>query len=124
MVNVRVIGPAGDRDVFGRVDTGADDTLIPDHFAAALGVVHLTDPVPIIGIGGGATARFGAVDLEVSDGQTSYRWSAWVGFSSAPPPVYGIKGFLQFFRATFNGRQRYLDLVPHGHAPPPMFPAP
>ena len=46
------------------------------------------------------------------------------GFSSAPPPVYGMKGFLQFFRATFHGRQRYLDLVPHGNAPPPTFPAP
>jgi hypothetical protein len=124
MVNVWVIGPTGNRDVFGRVDTGCDDTLIPQSFATALGVIQLTNPVLISGLGGGSTAQFGAVDLEISDGQSSYRWSAWMGFSSTPTPVYGIKGFLQFFRATFNGRKRYLDLFPQHYAPPPTFRVP
>jgi hypothetical protein len=32
----RVIGPAG--DAFGLIDTGADDTMLPDRFLAPLGV--------------------------------------------------------------------------------------
>ncbi len=124
MVVVRVIGPTGDWDELGRVDTGADETVIPNHIATAVGVVDVSDPVLISGIGGGAVARFGAVDLEISDGQTSYRWSASVAFSTSPLAVYGINGFLQFFRATFNGRHRFLDLVPQGQAPPPTFHVP
>ncbi|MDR3638330.1 MAG: aspartyl protease family protein [Isosphaeraceae bacterium] len=127
MINVRIIGPTDDRDVLGRVDTGADDTLIPDRFAAAIGVVNLSAPVSISGIGGGVVARFGSVDLEISDGQHSDRWSARVGFLIPPAPpatLYGIKGFLQFFRATFNGRRRYLDLIAQGNPPPPQFGGP
>lgn len=126
MISVRIIGPSGNVDVFGRVDTGADDTLIPDHFAAAIGVNQLSNPVLINGVGGGAAARFGSVDLEISDGQNSYRWSAWIGFVSPPhpPPLYGLRGFLRFFRAGFNGRRHYLDLTPLGNAPPPQFVGP
>jgi hypothetical protein len=123
MVEVRVIGPTGDWDELGRVDTGSDETLIPNQIAAEIGVV-MDDPVPVGGVGGGMLARFGTVDLELSDGQTSYRWSASVAFSPYPVALWGLNGFLQYFRATFNGRRQYLNLVPQGYAPPPMFPVP
>jgi hypothetical protein len=121
MVPVRVIGPSGDRDVLGRADSGSDDTLLPQQLAVALGVTSLTDPVPMGGVGGGNFARFGTVDLEIGDGKTVYRWSAYVGFSPHPLPLLGLKGFLQFFTAAFNGRRRHLDLVPNGTAVPPSF---
>jgi hypothetical protein len=124
MITVRVIGPAGDDDVFGRVDSGADDTLLPDYLIARLGVAGLSGYVVIGGIGGATLARFGTVDLEIGQGQTSSRWSARVGFYSHPVPVFGLKGFLQFFTATFNGRRHHLDLVSNGTALPPTFPAP
>jgi hypothetical protein len=124
MLSVRVIGPAGDQGVFGLADTGADDTMLPDPLSADLGVTSLSAPVLIGGIGGVTYVRFGTVDMEVSDGSGSYRWSARVGFSPHPQPVLGIKGFLQFFTATFNGRLRRLDLRPNGMAPPPRFPVP
>jgi hypothetical protein len=124
MITVRVIGPAGEDDVFGRVDSGADDTLLPDYLVARLGVAGLSGPVVIGGIGGATLARFGTVDLELSQGQASTRWSARVGFSSHPGPVFGLKGFLQFFTATFHGRRHHLDLRPNGTAPPPGFTAP
>ena len=54
MINVRVIGPAGDDDIFGRVDSGADDTLLPDYLIATLGVNGLSLPIPIGGIGDAA----------------------------------------------------------------------
>src|SRR5437763_656999 len=86
MVPVRVIGPTGDRDVFGRVDSGADDTMLPAAVAGAIGVTGLTPAVAIGGIGGNVLASFGTVDLEISDGQTVYRWQAYVGFCSHTLP--------------------------------------
>jgi hypothetical protein len=127
MVAVRVIGPAGDRDLLARVDSGADDTMFPHGLVGALGVTGLTaptSPVPIIGISGAVPVQFGTVDLEIGDGQTVYRWSAYVGFYPHHMPVLGIKGFLHFFTATFSGRKRHLTLVWNGLAPPPSLPIP
>jgi hypothetical protein len=123
MIAVRVTGPAGDDDVFGRVDSGADDTMLPDYLVARLGVAGLSGPVVIGGIGGAILARFGSVDLEILRGQSSCCWSARVGFYPHPVPVFGLKGFLQYFRATFDGRRHLLDLIPNGTAPPRSFPA-
>ena len=79
---VRVIGPAGDDAVFGRVDTGADDTLLPDFLIAPLGVA--LDPgavATLAGLDGGTVpVRYGAVDLELADATSSFRWNALVGF--------------------------------------------
>jgi hypothetical protein len=123
MVAVRVISPRGDRAVLCRVDTGADDTLLPHDIVKALGITGLSPPVNIGGIGGSISAEFGTVDLEISDGRTAYRWRARVGFHSSRldtcTPVVGLKGFLQYFTATFDGRLHLLDLVPNGLAVSP-----
>jgi hypothetical protein len=120
MITVRVTGPLGNIDYFGRIDSGADDTLLPEYLVASLGITGLSGPVVIGGIGGATLARFGTVDLEISQGQASVKWSARVGFSSHNAPLFGLKGFLQFFTATFNGRRHYLDLLPNGTALPPV----
>lgn len=124
MVRVRVSGPAGDDDVLGRVDSGADDTMLPDHLIVPLGIAGLSGPVLVGGIGGATLARFGRVDLEISRGPHSVRWSARVGFTPHPLPVLGLKGFLEYFTATFRGRQRVLRLQPNGSAPAPSLPVP
>jgi hypothetical protein len=123
MVPVRVISSVGDRDVLCRADTGADDTLLPHDLVTALGITGLSPPVNVGSLGGNILAEFGTVDLEISDGQATYRWAAYVGFHTSSlyrsTPVVGLKGFLQFFTATFDGQFRHLDLVPNGLAAPP-----
>ncbi len=95
MITVRTIGPAGDVAVFGRVDSGADDTLLPDALIPILGVANnLSIAIPIGGIGGAVLARYGTVDLEIIQGSASSRWAAYVGSSSHRAPVFGIKRFL------------------------------
>ena len=121
MVPVSVFGPTGNDDVFGRVDTGADDTLLPDSLIPILGMGNLSVPIPVGGIGGVTLARYGLVDLEIAQGMTSYRWQAYVGFYSHSLPVFGMKGFLSCFNARLYGRLRYLDLVPNGFGLPPNF---
>jgi hypothetical protein len=124
MISVRVTGPAGMKDVVGRVDSGSDDTLLPDHLIAQLGLNNLSGPIVIGGIGGATLARYGTVDLEITQGATSFGWSAHVGFSSHPGALFGLKGFLQFFTATFDGRLHHLDLSPNGTAISATIPTP
>ncbi len=56
IASIRVIGPAGQRDLIGLVDTGADATLIPAAFASLLGIsLHDDDKEDILGIGRSTT---------------------------------------------------------------------
>ena len=84
MIIVRVIGPIGADDILGRVDSGADDTLLPDYLIPALGVANLSMSIPIGGIGGAVFASYGTVDLEIVQGQASFRWAPT---SASPPPA-------------------------------------
>jgi hypothetical protein len=115
---VKVIGQFGEDKIAGRVDTGADETLLPEHLIELLGIEELTGHVVIRGIGLGTTVRFGTVDMEVGSGAGQpYRWRARVGFYPGFEPLFGITGFLEHFEATFNGPGRFLDLIPAGRAP-------
>jgi hypothetical protein len=96
--------------------------LLPDYLVGSVGITGLSRPIPIDGIGGVTLARFVTVDLEIGEGPASYRWSAYDGFYSHRVPVFGLKGFLRCFKATFNGRRHHLDLIPNGTAAPPNFP--
>ncbi len=117
LVPVRVFGPAGQEDILGLADTGADETLLPDYLIALLGVTHLSPPVSVVGIGGVILARFGTIDLEIRDSQKSFRWSSYVGFRGGlQQPLLGMKGFLRGFNARFYGKGRLLDLIPNGTA--------
>jgi hypothetical protein len=115
LVPVTLIGPTGKRRLFARalLDTGADDTVFPLALAGLLGVA----PRPDGGFGlrwrgQGYPLRFGDVALELYDGLLLWRWSAVVGFSSAPLryPVLGLCGCLQFFDARFLWEPQIVEL--------------
>jgi hypothetical protein len=120
MVPIRIIGPAGSRELVGLADSGADDILLPESLIERLGVIiRPDDRAAIAGITGEATvARYGTVALELARGGRPYRWSAQVGFYGRAKVVLGHADFLDHFTATFNGRQRHLTLQPNGTAPP------
>ena len=56
--------------------------------------------------------RFGPIDLELTDGQSTWRWSAVVGFSPAPIayPILGFNGCLQFMDARFRGADLVVEI--------------
>jgi hypothetical protein len=123
MLHVRIIGPsAANPPIRCRLDTGADDVMVPELEAGFLGVVLVeAKRVPIDTLGQRTTAIYERVDLEISDGPTTWRWSARVGFHDSPPQAYvlGHNGFLEHFTATFEGLNRRVSLVPNGTFPPP-----
>lgn len=118
MIKVRAHGSTGAKEMSGLVDTGADDTLLPDAFAGILGLVlDPKDHAIITGLGGGLTVvRYGTVNLEIPGAGGGYRWSARVGFHASPKIVLGHGGFLEYFTASFNGRNRHVTLTPNGLA--------
>jgi len=125
-VPIRVIGPAGDGLAYGLVDTGADETLLPDRFLGPLGVdTRPGDHATIVAIDGGAVpVRYGAVDLELRRRGAVYRWTARVAFYAGTRAILGHAGCLSHFTATFNGQRRHVTLTPNGTAPAPTIPTP
>jgi hypothetical protein len=121
VVPIRVIGPVGEVSAYGLLETGADDTWLPNSFLAPLGVViQPRARATIAGIGGGTiTADFVEIDLELRKGKSAYRWSAKVGFHDGYKVILGQSGVLEHFLASFNHRQRYAALQPNGVLPAP-----
>jgi hypothetical protein len=92
-VPIRIIGPSGSRR-FSRalVDSGSDDTIFQLDAAAMIGVTSFKRPhgagqTRIKWQGQSYAVEFADVELEMSDGTTTLRWPATVGFSLAPIPT-------------------------------------
>jgi hypothetical protein len=126
VVPVRVFGPNGGEELRGLVDSGADDTLLPDLLIEVLGVVIAPGDTTLIrGVGGGRlVVPFGVVDLELSKSRRKYRWSAKVGFTPGFQVILGNAGFLRHFTATLDGLRRRVTLKSNGSFPAPIHTTP
>jgi hypothetical protein len=118
IIPLEVAGPTGSRLRDCSVDCGSDDTLLPRHYSAVMGIA-LTSP-PHEGEGspiGGQPIRYpyGRVTFRLSDGLTAYEWEAIVGFVAVPLrwPVLGHAGFLEFFDVELLGRRRQAIITPN-----------
>src|SRR5438046_347798 len=105
---INLQGPAGRRRTKAVIDTGSDDMIFPLKLAGVLGVQRGSSITHrVVWHGQSFPLQFGTVDLELSDGWAGFRWPALVGFTPAPFPyaLFGIRGGLQFFDATFCGKE-------------------
>jgi hypothetical protein len=96
------------------VDTGSNDSIFPAKLANVLGIALGTSiSHALVWHGQSFPLQFATVDLELSDGWAGFRWSASVGFSAAPIPyaLLGIRGCLQFFDATFCGKDLAVEFT-------------
>ncbi len=115
---VRVIlhSATGQSRHFHRVllDPGSDDTIFPLAMASRMSVTLRPDSGHRLRWGGQPyPLRFGDVQLEITDGVSTARWPAVIGFSDAPLAyrLLGMRGCLQFFDATFRGADRIVELT-------------
>jgi hypothetical protein len=96
------------------VDTGSSDTIFPLKLANVLGVSLATTVTHgIVWRGQSFPLQFATVELELSDGWAGFRWTASVGFTPGPLiyPFLGIRGGLQFFDATFCGKELAVEFT-------------
>jgi hypothetical protein len=109
------MGPSGLGRDFGRsvVDPAADDTVFPLDTAWRIGTQLLADTGHRVRWRGQShPLRFANVELILTDGSTTLRWPAVVGFSPAPIryPILGQAGCLQFFDTTFFGAHQLVHV--------------
>jgi hypothetical protein len=107
----------GELGLFGLLDTGADETVLPAFLIERIGVD--LDPgaeAQFRGVGGQTvTVTYGRVQIEVGRGHQSYQWSAMLAFlQGSNMAILGHAGFLQYFTATFNGHRRHVTLTANG----------
>jgi hypothetical protein len=125
MAKVQVHGPRGNRLYNGRIDTGADDTILPWSAIDAVGVALIPGrPIDVEGIGGTERLMSGWVDLELAGDDGPIRWSCLAAFSPSGKTLFGLLGFLEHFVARFDGVKKEVRLQFRGQAPPPLFSPP
>jgi hypothetical protein len=80
------------------LDSGATAVRMGSH-VAELVALDLTDaPQTRIAVGGALVeARCAEVALEISDGNSSHQWAAWVWFCEPWRPAFGLLGLTGFF---------------------------
>lgn len=121
IIPLRVVGTAGGATVYGLLDTGADETLLPQVVSDLVGIV--VDPRhtgTILSASGEMTVTYGTVILEFGQGRERQRWQTMVGVVQQPwqEALLGHAGFLRYFDVTFLGGKREVRLsrnkVPFG----------
>jgi hypothetical protein len=124
---VRVIGLRAEIDLWGVLDTGAVECVLPYEVHEAVEAARRSDDLGALGgfAGPPRVLEYGTVDLEVLLKGRPYRWSAKVAFDRerAGEALWGHIGFLEYFNATFHGPERHFTLRLKGLLRPPVMPS-
>jgi hypothetical protein len=100
------------------VDTGADNTILPESIADVLGIPLQKCKGPSATAFGGQeiALSFADIELELVHPDRSFRWETRVFFVSGGSDkeaiILGHQGFLDYFIATFDADQCAVDLQP------------
>jgi hypothetical protein len=122
-VIITVHGANGSGDFLALVDTGADNTILPESIARLLGISLQPCKGPSATAFGGQeiALSFADVELELTHPESSFRWDTRVYFVSGGSDkeviILGHQGFLDYFVATFDADDCALDLQPGSFLP-------
>jgi hypothetical protein len=123
-IPVTVAGPNGSATYLGLVDTGSDHTVFPKSIADDLGI-------PLQPSSGQDASAFGGHRIQLLIGEAvlgleadedSLTWQTPIFFhdfkaKEEETVILGHSGFLDYFTATFDGKQGALTLIPNDELP-------
>jgi hypothetical protein len=115
-VRIKIHGPKGFGDFLALVDTGADNTILPESIAQELGITSIACKGPSATAFGGQeiALSYADIELELVHPTESLRWLAriyfFAGGDDTETLILGHQGFLDYFTATFKGEDCSLDL--------------
>jgi hypothetical protein len=124
-LKVRVIGLSGHVEIWGLLDTGSDECILPMGLIPVIGVAQRADELGILQdfAGRPRVVSYGTVDFEVRLKNRSHRWHAKVGFlDDRDEAIWGRGSFLEYFNASFHGPERHFTLRLKSPLPPKIMP--
>lgn len=112
IIPIGIHGPAGVRQVFALVDSGAEHSLFSLDLIASLGLkVRNAAVVDIVGVGGAASRGY-LLDVQLQ--LQKHRWVGPAVFSDVMgtglPMILGQAGFFEFFSVGFKRRRPNLAI--------------
>jgi predicted aspartyl protease len=122
-VRIKVHSPNGSGDFLALVDTGADNTILPESIAHDLGIPLFRGKGPAATAFGGQeiALSYSDIELELVHPESNLRWMARVHFvveiAEKGTLILGHQGFLEYFTATFKGEDCTLDLEANDYLP-------
>lgn len=120
VIAVSFIGPSDTWVSDCLLDTGADETVLPDGAAATIGI-DLTDAPTgtAIAFGQRVPVRYALVTIRIADHQEQREWQGCLAFTSAYLrwPLLGFGGFQQFFLVAYHGDREVVELTVNGLYP-------
>jgi hypothetical protein len=122
-IKVRVAGLKDSVDLWGILDTGAVECMLPYQVLQEIDPARRSEDVSLVsGFAGMAEeVVYGAVNLTIWLKGRAHSRHAKVGFvEGRDTALWGHIGFLQYFNASFNGPGRHFTLVRKGKLPTPM----
>lgn len=120
-LSVGLAGPGGTTALRFRLDSAADDTILPASLAVSLGVDLTNAPIGEAETATGVVTRYpcASVSLRISDGVEYCVWDAVVGFLNVPRQIglAGLAGFLDYFDTNLFGNAHEFTLEPNAAFP-------
>jgi hypothetical protein len=117
IVPIHVLAPRMLPPLDACIDSAADDTIFPPHWATRLAIDLGSASQGQAQVVGGSVIqiRFAQVTLLLSDGYETCEWDATVGFSATPLrwALLGHAGFLEFFDVQLLGARREAVINPN-----------
>jgi predicted aspartyl protease len=114
IIAVTFVGPGGTWVIDGLLDTGADETVLPDTAAATLGVDLTNAPTgTAMAFGQQVPVRYALVTIRLANPHERHEWQGWLAFTSAYLrwPLLGFGGFQQFFSVAYHGDREIVELT-------------
>ena len=123
-VLLRIIGTTGQKYLTALVDSGADESVFPISVADVVGAELDRDASSdAAGITGQPLDLIPAeIELELIHSNESYRWKTLASFATLDTAdndtaLLGHANCLEFFRITFDGDLRIVELLPNDKFP-------
>jgi hypothetical protein len=114
IIPVTFLGQANSWLVGSLLDTGADETVLPDLGAIKLGLDLTGAPTgTATAFGQSVTVRYALVTMRVANPHEHREWQAWLAFTTAYLrwPLLGFGGFQQFFTVAYHGDREVVELT-------------
>ncbi len=117
IVPIHILAPRMLPPLDACIDSAADDSIFPPHWATRLGIDPAAAPRGQVQVIGGPVIQvsFAPVTLLLSDGYETCEWDAVVGFAATPMrwALLGHTGFLEFCDVQLLGARRETLIAPN-----------